>query len=40
MKKLFLAVTICAMMTAPAVYAAGVSFEQARALMQERADLL
>ena len=40
MKKLFLAVTICAMMTAPAVYAAGVSFEHARALMQERADML
>ena len=40
MKKVLLAVSLCAMLTVPCAYAAGISFEHARALMQERADTL
>lgn len=40
MKKLFLAATICTLVSAFPAYGAGVSFEHARALMQERADML
>ena len=40
MKKLFLAATICTLVCAFPAYGAGVSFEHARALMLERADML
>lgn len=40
MKKVLLALSLCAVMTAPCSFAAGISFEHARALMQERADTL